>query len=310
MQILRMISDLDDKTVTKFLKKSLSYKSKRFLTEVRSNFKQIGMELTTKLVIEMFNEYLRDVDSEDSQLLKLVSDASSSDDNEVKAKDAKLSLFVADMVNGLHNLYSKHNQFKLTKNEKKVDFLKHHNTIESALISLGFSFQDSEKLKRIDQQLKGLISQNAERLNTLQPKDGVYIESFKDMLTLLSERKFIPEGFNKDDVKLKWINKSIDFNFSYDHNQEDSTLKINWTSFVHLADWLLFLKEYYINYTFQDNTELLEWVINNISYKDESFIRSGKNYSNLKRKLRERKIYVSDCMKIEDGKFYIIKNYG
>ena len=78
---------------------------------------------------------------------------------------------------------------------------------------------------------------------------------------------------------------------------------------MHLADWLLFLKENYVDYSFSDNKQLLEWVRMNHSYNGETYSTDKIHYASLKRSLRNRKNYISNCMYVQDGRFCINKTY-
>jgi hypothetical protein len=309
MEIQKILSEFDEGAFNLDIKDSISYESKRFLVELRDNFRKENLEFTTKSILTQLIAFAKNEDSKRSWLLNSIVDEENLNDSEIHSNNEILGNLIAEVFSVLFRKMAYFNQQKSTKILKRNYYLSLYEGIENSLIQMGYTFQKTEKLKKLSVQLKQLIVQNTVIEKKLQPKEGITIETMMDMLTILSNRKIISKEFNKPEIQLKWINKAIDFIHGYDANPQDALLIIDWKSHVHLADWLLFLKENYIDYSFSDNKQLLEWVRMNHSYNGEPYLTDNTHYASLKRNLRNRKNYISVCMHVQDGRFYINKTY-
>ena len=310
MEIQKILSKFNEGAFNRDIKDSVSYESKRFLVELRDNFRKENLEFTTKSILTQLIAFAKNEDSKRSWLLNSIVNEENSNDSEIHSNKEMLGNLIAEVFSVLLRKMAYFNQQKSTKILKRNYYLSLYEGAEYSLIQMGYTFQKTEKLKKLSVQLKQLIVQNTVIEKKLQPKEGITIENMMDMLTKLSKRKIISKEFNKPEIQLKWINKAIDFIHGYDANPQDVLLIIDWKSHVHLADWLLFLKENYIDYSFSDNKQLLEWVRMNHSYNGEPYLTDNTHYASLKRNLRNRKNYISVCMHVQDGRFYINKTYS
>jgi len=309
MEIQKILSEFNEGAFNLDIKDSVSYESKRFLVELRDNFRKENLEFTTKSILTQLIAFAKNEDSKRSWLLNSIVDEENLNDSEIHSNNEILGNLIAEVFSVLLRKMAYFNQQKSTKILKRNYYLSLYEGIEYFLIQTGYTFQKTEKLKKLSVQLNQLIVQNTVIEKKLQPKEGITIDTMMDMLTKLSNRKIISKEFNKPEIQLKWINKAIDFIHGFDANPQDALLIIDWKSHVHLADWLLFLKENYIDYSFSDNKQLLEWVRMNHSYNGETYSTDKIHYASLKRNLRNRKNYISDYMYVQDGRFYINKTY-
>ena len=309
MEIQKILSEFDEGAFNRDIKDSVSYESKRFLVELRDNFRKENLEFTTEAILTQLIDLAKNEESKRSWFLNSIVNEENSNDSEIHSNNEMLGNLIAEVFSVLLRKMAYFNQQKSTKILKRNYYLSLYEGIEYSLIQMGYTFQKTEKLKKLSVQLNQLIVQNTVVEKKLQPKEGITIENMMEMLTKLSKRKIISKEFNKPEIQLKWINKAIDFIHGYDANPQDASLIIDWKSHVHLADWLLFLKENYIDYTFRDNKHLLEWVRINHSYNGEPYLTDNIYYASLKRNLRNRKNYISDYLYVQDGRFCIHKNY-
>lgn len=309
MEIQKKINGLRDDVIEEFIQEYLSEESKDIILKLKESSKRRGETLTIKSILLEFIEFAKNEGSKNSWLLNFIVPDENSTDSDVKAKDEKLGNMMAELMTGLLKKMANFNQEKSSKILKKNYFLALYETIENFLIQMGYTFQTTDKLKKLSIQLQELIVQNTGDAKKLQPKEDLKVETVMDMLTKLANRKIISKEFNKPEIQLKWINKAFDFIHSYDAKPQDVLIIIDWKNHVHLADWLLFLKENYIDYSFRDNKQLLEWVRINHSYNGEPYSTDTTQYASLKRNLRNRKNFISNCMYVEDGRFCINKTF-
>ena len=309
MEIQKKINGLRDDVIEEFIQEYLSEESKDIILKLKESSKRRGETLTIKSILLEFIEFAKNEGSKNSWLLNFIVPDENSTDSDVKAKDEKLGNMMAELMTGLLKKMANFNQEKSSKILKKNYFLALYETIENFLIQMGYTFQTTDKLKKLSIQLQELIVQNTGDAKKLQPKEDLKVETVMEMLTKLANRKIISKEFNKPEIQLKWINKAFDFIHSYDAKPQDALIIIDWKNHVHLADWLLFLKENYIDYSFRDNKQLLEWVRINHSYNGEPYSTDTTQYASLKRNLRDRKKFISDYMYVQDGRFCIHKTY-
>lgn len=309
MEIQKIISELREDTIEEFLQENLSDESKDFILKPKENIGIQEETLTLKSILSEFIELSKNEDSKKSGLLNFIIDEENSNDSDLHENDEKLGNMIAELISGCLKTMANYNQQKSSKVLKKNYFLALYEAIEYFLIQMGYTFQKTDKLKKLSIQLNELIFQNTGDANKLQPREDLKVETVMDMLTKLANRGIISKEFNKAEIQIKWINKAIDFIHCYDVKPKDALVIIDWKSHVHLADWLLFLKENYIDYTSRDNKHLLEWVRINHSYNGEHYLTDNIYYASLKRNLRNRKNYISDYLYVQDGRFCIHKNY-
>lgn len=309
MEIQQMINELREDAIEEFIKENLSQESKDFILKLKERIAELGESVTIKSILSEFIEFAKNEDSKKSWLLNFIVDEENSTDSYVQANDEKLGDLIAELISGLLKTMANYNQQKSSKFLKKKYFLALYESIEHVLIQMGYTFQKTEKLKKLSIQLRELILQNTGDVNKLQPREDLNVDTIMDMLTLLAKRAIISKEFIKPEIQLKWINKAVDFTHGYDAKPQDELLIIDWKSHVHLADWLLFLKENYIEYSFSDNKQLLEWVRIHHSYNGAPYLTDQIQYASLKRNLRNRKKYISDYMYVQDGRFCLHKNY-
>jgi hypothetical protein len=309
MEIEKILSEFNEGAFNLDIKDSLSYESKRFLVELRDNFRKEDLEFTTIAILTQLIDFAKNEDSKKSWHSNFITNDKNSNDSNVQANGEKLGNLIAEIFGGWLRKVAYFNQQKSTKVLKRNYYLSLYEEIEFTLIQMGYTFQKTEKLKKLALQLRQLIVQNTVTGKKLQPKEGITIEIMMDMLTILANRAIISIEFIKPEIQLKWINKAIDFMHGYDASPHDALLIIDWKSHVHLADWLLFLKENYIDYSHSDNKQLLEWVRMNHSYNGEPYLADQTQYASLKRNLRNRKKFISDYMYVQNGRFCLHKNY-
>lgn len=309
MEIQKIISKLPDDAIEKFIQENLSEESKDIILKLKESSERQGETLTIKSILLEYIEFTMNEGSKKSWLLNFNVPDENSSDSYAQAKDEKLDKMIAELMTGFHKTMANFNQEKSSKILKKNYFLALYETIENILIQMGYTFQKTDKLKKLSIQLQELIVQNTGDTKKLQPREDLKVETVMEMLTKLANRKIISKEFNKPEIQLKWINKAFDFIHSYDAKPQDALIIIDWKNHVHLADWLLFLKENYIDYSFRDNKQLLEWVRINHSYNGEPYSTDTTQYASLKRNLRNRKNFISVCMYVQDGRFCIHKTY-
>lgn len=284
--MLRMISDLDDKTFTKFLKNSFSNKSKRFLVQIKREAVSKGIDLNIAAIKAALIEFILNMDITKNEFLNLFL--------ENKHMDAdSFDRLLTEMIYGLKALNASGQKVKKNELQKKEHFENIRRNIEGTLIHFDRTFESIEPFKQIRSQLDNLIIYNLTLEKKFELKSKVTVNNIVRMLNKLAKDKRISEDFKVRKTQFIWIYRAFYFSEHTNFLSDHLNTKLNFSKYNELADWLLQLKTYYIRYNGNDNKELLDWVIDHITIKGKEFERSSINYESLKRNLRNRKDLVS-----------------
>ena len=298
MENLKIINDISDKSFNELLNR-LSFKSKRFMSTVRKELREKGIDLTTKVLKQSFISF-QDFENTNDPLLVFLKE------NENQYGDD-----VSRWLNELRLQFFYYTAFAQTriKNKavKREYFETLHKTIESLLIQGGESFRSTDYAQKVEQQLLDLIYTNLTPDRVLQPRENISVQFLKDMFIKLAEEGFISPNFKDEQTQIDWIDRAFNFDFHNKNQLEKESVKIDWYQLTDLADWLLFLKESCVIYEYKEKTLLFDWVIEHVSIKKNKFIKHSKSYVNLERTYRERKKLIGVYFTIDENQRFKIR---
>jgi hypothetical protein len=298
MENLSKINDISDKSFNELLNR-LSIKSKRFMSMVRKEIREKGIDLTTKVLKQSLISF-KDFENTNDTLLVFL-----------KENEDQYGEDVSRWLNELSLQFFYYTAFAQTriKNKafKREYFEALYKTIESVLIQSGESFRSTEYAQKVEQQLLDLIYTNLTPDRVLQPRENISVDFFKDMFMKLAEEGFISQNFKDEQTQIDWIYSAFNFEFHNKNQFEKKSLKIDWHKLTDLADWLLFLKESCVIYEYKEKTLLFDWVIKHVSINNKKFVKHSKSYDSLERTYRERKKMIGEFFTIDENKRFDIR---
>lgn len=298
MQGLKIINEISDETFNDFLKR-FSFRTKRFMAQVRKELKEKDIVLTTSALKNSFIQ-IGDIENTDDPMLVFLKE------NEDKFNQ-EIHRFFNEMPSHFYHLNALVQTTLKNKAAKKEYFENLYEKLERNLIESGFTFFSTEYTQQFQKQLLELRQSNLTPEKVLQPNDLASIIFLQDMVNKLANVDYISKEFKKEETQTYWLHRAFNVHFYFECQLENFQLKINWNNLNNLADWLLFLKKSCIVYDYKDNKQLLDWVIEHVSYKGQEFSKGAKNYKSLVRAIKFRKKYIGYYFMIDKNNMLKIK---
>ncbi len=298
MQSLKLINEISDETFNRFLKE-FSFPSKRFMVKVRKELKAKGVLITTKELKKSFISFEDLENSSDSLLVYLR-------ENQGRF-GGEIHRFFYEMQLHFFYLNALAQNVNKSKSFKKKYFRALYELLQSILINGGFTFRSNEYVIKVEKQLLELIQSNLTPERVLQPNEIATTFFFQNMLNKLADKGYISKEFKNGQTLTYWLNRAFHLDFYTESQPEYSQLKISWNNLNHLADWLLFLKKFCIEYEHKNNKQLYDWVIEHVSYNGKNFSRGSTNFESLIRAIKIRKKQEGLYFSIDQKRLFQIK---
>jgi hypothetical protein len=295
MESLKMINEISDETFNDFLSR-LSFNSKRFLCKVQAAFKEKGIVLTTKDMKQSFISFLDYENTKDFLIVFL------------KENEDRYSENILSFMKELERIFFYYPAFVQTNIPNKAvrgEMLEtYYKTIESALIQLGETYSSTNHTIKVKKQLLSLINANVTPARVLQLKECISVFFVQDMIGKLAQAAYISDEYKNELHQVNWIYRAFNVEFYIDNQQNHFQCKINWNNLNHLSDWLLFLKNSCIVYDYKNNKQLLDWVIEHVTYKKQEFSKGSTTYKSLIRSIKLRKDYIDFHFTMDNNKLF------